>query len=69
MTTTDKPEIMTTKDVFTEFLIPEGTQRYYRSAGIGPPSFRLAGRVRYRHADVLARVAAQEQATRRGGVV
>jgi DNA-binding transcriptional MerR regulator len=59
---------MSTKDVEDEFGIPEGTLRYYRSSGMGPASFRLAGRVRYRRSAVLAWIAEQEQATRRGGV-
>ncbi|WP_156409054.1 helix-turn-helix transcriptional regulator [Mycobacterium sp. Root265] len=58
---------MTTKDVENEYGIPEGTLRYYRSTGIGPASFRLGGRVRYRRADVLIWVAEQERTTRRGG--
>lgn len=66
---TEVSEVMTTPEVSTEFKIPVGTLRYYRSAGSGPPSFRLAGRVRYRRADVLAWVTQQEQATRRGGIV
>nr|WP_231993904.1 helix-turn-helix domain-containing protein [Mycobacterium sp. 852002-50816_SCH5313054-b] len=57
---------MSTKDVETEFGIPEGTLRYYRSAGVGPTSFRLAGRVRYWREDVLAWIARQESATKRG---
>lgn len=61
-------ELMTTKDVEGEFGIPEGTLRYFRSTGVGPASFRLAGRVRYRREDVLAWIAEQERSTRRGGV-
>jgi DNA-binding transcriptional MerR regulator len=70
MTTMTAPlrELMTTKDVESEFGIPEGTLRYFRSTGVGPASFRLAGRVRYRRDDVLGWVAEQERATRRGGV-
>jgi DNA-binding transcriptional MerR regulator len=63
-----RTELMTTRDVEKEFGIPEGTLRYYRSAGVGPASFRLAGRVRYRRSQVLAWVAEQEQATGRGGL-
>ena len=65
---TDASVVMTTPEVSTEFKIPVGTRRYYRSAGSGPASFRLAGRVRYRRADVVAWVAQQEKATRRGGI-
>ncbi len=60
---------MTTADVSHETGIPVGTLRYYRSNDTGPASFRLAGRVRYRRADVVAWVDAQEQATRRGGAL
>ena len=59
---------MSTRDVENEFGIPEGTLCYYRSAGVGPDSFRLAGRVRYRRSQILAWIAEQEKATRRGGV-
>ncbi len=47
--------------------IPEGTLRYWRSAGQGPPSFRLGGRVVYRRAELESWIAAQEAATSRGG--
>jgi DNA-binding transcriptional MerR regulator len=60
-------ELMTTKDVENEYGIPEGTLRYYRSTGVGPASFRLGGRVRYRRTEVLNWVAEQERTTRRGG--
>ena len=70
MTTATTPvrELMTTKDIENEYGIPEGTLRYYRSTGVGPASFRLGGRVRYRRAEVLSWIAEQERATRRGGV-
>jgi DNA-binding transcriptional MerR regulator len=57
---------MTTEGVSAALGIPVGTLRYYRSCGIGPASFRLAGRVRYRWADVVAWVKDQERNTRRG---
>jgi hypothetical protein len=66
MITATRVDLMTTEEVSKELGIPVGTLRYYRSTGCGPTSFRLAGRVRYRRADVEAWVAAQEQATRRG---
>lgn len=66
MLTTITRELMSTREVEAEFGIPEGTLRYYRSSGIGPSSFRLAGRVRYRRGEVLAWVARQEAATKRG---
>lgn len=68
MLTTTTKELMSTREVEAEFGIPEGTLRYYRATGVGPASFRLAGRVRYRRSQVLAWVAEQERATRRGGV-
>jgi DNA-binding transcriptional MerR regulator len=67
--TTDVPtyvSLMTTREVSTALGIPVGTLRYYRSSGQGPMSFRLAGRVRYRLADVMAWVDEQERSTRRG---
>lgn len=67
MADSKKREIMTVKEVEEETGIPEGTLRYYRSIGVGPASFRLGGRVRYRRSDVLAWIAEEEAATRRGG--
>lgn len=58
---------MTPKQVESETGIPEGTLRYYRHAGIGPASFRLHGRVRYRRTDLAAWITKEEAATRRGG--
>ena len=59
-------EIMTTPEVAAELRMPVGTLRYLRSCGRGPVSFRLGGRVRYRRAQVMAWVEAQEAATSRG---
>lgn len=61
-------ELLTTNDVESEFGIPAGTLRYFRSSGMGPQSFRLAGRVRYRRSQVLAWITEEEKATCRGGV-
>jgi hypothetical protein len=61
-------ELMTTKDIESEYGIPEGTLRYFRSTGKGPASFRLAGRIRYRRSEVLSWIADQERASRRGGI-
>jgi DNA-binding transcriptional MerR regulator len=60
-------DIMTPKEVTAKTGVPQGTLRYFRSAGIGPASFRLEGRVRYRRTDVEEWIAQQETATRRGG--
>ena len=66
MITASKAELMTTTEVSAELGIPVGTLRYYRSSGCGPVSFRLGGRIRYRRADVLAWIEAQERGSRRG---
>jgi hypothetical protein len=70
MMTTITPvrELMTTKDIYNEYGIPEGTLRYYRSTGVGPTSFVLAGRVKYRRTEVMGWVAEQERSTSRGGL-
>lgn len=60
-------EVMTTGEVSSHLKIPVGTLRYYRSCGVGPASFRLGGRIRYRRGDVMAWVDEQERLTRRGG--
>lgn len=46
---------------------PIGTVRYWDSVGTGPTSFKLNGRRVWRESVVLAWIAEQEQATRRGG--
>lgn len=66
MTATAEVGLMTTEEVSNELGIPVGTLRYYRSCGCGPVSFRLAGRVRYRRAEVMAWVEDQERNSRRG---
>jgi predicted site-specific integrase-resolvase len=58
--------LMTTRDVSTALGIPVGTLRYYRSSGQERMSFCLAGRVRYRRAEVMAWVDDQESNSRRG---
>jgi hypothetical protein len=40
---------------------PEGTLRYWRCAGKGPPFIKLAGRIRYDEADVIAYVNANKR--------
>jgi DNA-binding transcriptional MerR regulator len=66
MTASPEEHLMTIQDVSTALGIPPGTLRYYRSSGQGPMSFRLAGRVRYRRAEVMAWVEHQERNSRRG---
>lgn len=60
--------LMTVKEFCAETTLAESTAYDWRSRGIGPRSFRLGGRVVYRRAEVEAWLAAQEQATARGGV-
>jgi prophage regulatory protein len=48
--------------------IPAGTWRYWAATDQGPASFRLGKRRVWRASVVRAWVAAQEEATRRGGV-
>lgn len=45
----------------------EGTLRYQRSAGGGPPSFMVGGKVLYRLSEVDAWLEEQEASSRRGG--
>lgn len=47
--------------------IPTGTLRQWRHNDLGPRSWKLAGRIRYDRADVLAWMDAQRAATSRGG--
>lgn len=47
--------------------IAEGTLRYWRSAGQGPPSFAIGRRVMYDRAELERWVAEQKAATLRGG--
>ncbi len=66
MATIEDFKLMNTEQVSKELGIPVGTLRCYRSTGIGPKSFKLGGRVRYRRADVVAWVEEQERNSRRG---
>lgn len=60
-------EFMSTDQVSQETGINAGTLRYWRSTNQGPASFTLGKRVVYRRSEVERWIAAQEQATRRGG--
>ena len=44
------------------------TYRWYRPTGTGPKSWKCGRYVRYWQSDVLARMAAQEATTAKGGV-
>lgn len=61
----DRP--LSTAEVSELTGIPAGTLRQYRHKSEGPRSWKLAGRVRYDRADVLAWMEAQRAATLRGG--
>jgi len=48
--------------------IPQATLRWYRTQGLGPKSFKVGRRVRYRHGDCVSWLQAQESNSVRGGV-
>lgn len=64
----DSSDFMTTEQVSELTGVHQGTLRYWRHADKGPASFRLGSRVIYRRTAVMAWIAVQESATRRGGV-
>ena len=43
---------LTTAQTSARLGIPEATLRWWRHRGVGPPSFRLGGRVFYRSVDL-----------------
>lgn len=55
-------KLLSTAEVSGLTGVPENTLRYYRHKGTGPKSGKLAGRVVYREADVLAWVNAAFEA-------
>jgi excisionase family DNA binding protein len=65
--TTDSDDLLTVDEIAAELRVPEGTFRSWRAQNRGPKSFKIGRRVVYRRADVIAWLAAQEQATARGG--
>lgn len=67
--TGDEFDLMTPAEVAVEFRLDRETCYSWRRRGFGPASFKVGRHVRYRRADVLAWLAAQEQATARGGQV
>jgi predicted DNA-binding transcriptional regulator AlpA len=64
---TEPDGLMTVDEVATETTIATATLYSWRALGTGPKSFKLGGRVVYRRSDVRAWIAAQEQASSRGG--
>ena len=69
MHTTTAPKMLTEQDVMAMTGLARGTLAYWRHAGQGPRSYKLGRRVRYDETDVLAWIAAQKNATQRGGVI
>ena len=63
-------DLLTTKQVAQEYGINAGTLRFWRSTNQGPASFSLGkrGRVVYRRSEIERWIAAQEKATKRGGI-
>ena len=46
-------KLLTTKSVADILSVPEGTIRYWRKIGTGPPWVKLEGSIRYAESDVL----------------
>jgi len=61
-------EFLTAAQVSELTGLPQATLRYWRHANQGPASFRLGRRIMYRREEVMRWIAAQEQATARGGL-
>lgn len=55
-------DLLTPDEVAELLRTSPGTLRYWRHVGIGPPSFKLGRRVKYRRADLEAWVDAQHDA-------
>ena len=45
--------LLTTKAVSEMLSVPEGTIRYWRKIGLGPPWLKLEGSIRYAQDDVM----------------
>ena len=58
--------LLKTKEVAEMLRVPDATLRYWRSRGLGPPSFRLRRAVVYDRADVDRWVADQRAETLSG---
>ncbi len=46
-------KLLTTKAVSEMLSVPEGTIRYWRKVGLGPPWLKLEGSIRYAQEDVM----------------
>lgn len=61
-------DLLTTKQLCEQYpFLNPGTMRYLRHKGEGPKSWTVGKKVVYARADVESWLAAQEQATSRGG--
>lgn len=60
-------DLLTVDELAEELRVPAGTFRSWRAQRKGPKSFKIGRRVVYRRSEVEAWLAAQEQATARGG--
>jgi DNA-binding transcriptional MerR regulator len=45
--------LLTTKSLAEMISVPEGTVRYWRKVGLGPPWIKLEGSIRYAEEDIL----------------
>jgi DNA-binding transcriptional MerR regulator len=45
--------LLTTKSLSEMISVPEGTVRYWRKVGLGPPWIKFEGSIRYAEEDVL----------------
>ena len=59
--TTNRPRLVSTKELSKMWDMPESTLRYWRCAGIGPAYVKLGGRIKYDLADVEGYVRANKQ--------
>lgn len=67
MTAAEPSVLLTVQELADEWHLSPATFYSWRKRGYGPKSFRLGGRVVYSRAEVQEWMAAQEQATARGG--
>jgi DNA-binding transcriptional MerR regulator len=52
-------KLLSTREVSAETGFAEGTLKFWRATGIGPPSARIGRRVVYREDDLIAWIEAQ----------
>ena len=56
-----KMKLLTTKSVSEMLSVPEGTIRYWRNVGVGPPWGKLEGSIRYVEEEVLRYIGANRR--------